>query len=116
MTAIAHSNLYFTSDDALILFLGAFLKEERIKQNRSQEETATAAGISRSALSSLENGGPAQLITFIRVLRVLNQLHILQAFNPETTLSPIRLAKLEGKKRQRAGRKNKNNTALPDNW
>ncbi len=116
MSAVSYHNLYNLSDETILHYLGGFIKEQRINQNRSQEETAKAAGISRSTLSSLEKGGPAQLITFIQVLRVLNQLHILQAFSPDTTLSPLQLAKLESKKRQRAGRQKNNHSQLPDSW
>lgn len=90
------------SDTALVQFIGRFVKAKRMELNKTQEKLAHAAGISRSTLSLLEKGETVTLATLIQVLRVLDQLPVLQAFAVQQTVSPIQLAKLEQKKRKRA--------------
>ncbi|MBA5245903.1 helix-turn-helix transcriptional regulator [Marnyiella aurantia] len=95
-------NLESWSDSALLQFIGAFVKHQRLQQNKTQDDLATAAGISRSTLSLLERGNTVTLATLIQVLRILDQLHVLNVFQIEQTVSPLALAKLQKEKRQRA--------------
>ena len=44
------------SDQALVAQIGAFIKHQRMEQNKTQDVLASAAGISRSTLSLLERG------------------------------------------------------------
>jgi transcriptional regulator with XRE-family HTH domain len=92
------------SDKALEKFIGDFIRHHRMEQNRTQEELAKAAGISRSTLSLLERGETVTVATLIQVLRVLDQLRVLSQFEVRETISPLALAKLQKKKRQRARR------------
>jgi transcriptional regulator with XRE-family HTH domain len=90
------------SDKALVEYIGAFVRRHRMEQNKTQDELATAAGISRSTLSLLERGETVTVATLIQVLRVLDQLSVLSAFEIRETISPLALVKLQKKKRQRA--------------
>lgn len=92
------------SDKALMDYIGTFVRHHRIEQNKTQDQLATDAGISRSTLSLLERGETVTVATLIQVLRVLNQLHVLSSFEVKQTLSPLALAKLQKAKRQRARR------------
>jgi transcriptional regulator with XRE-family HTH domain len=96
------TNLTPMSDQALSKHIGKFVRHHRMEQNRTQEELATSAGISRSTLSLLERGETVTVTTLIQVLRVLDQLHILNTFDVKETISPLALAKLQKDKRQRA--------------
>lgn len=89
------------SDLALAMRIGAFVKHYRIQQNKTQEELAHAAGISRSTLSLLERGDTINLATLIQVLRALDQLQVLEIFNIPAVISPLALAKKEKEKRKR---------------
>ncbi|MDR7131025.1 transcriptional regulator with XRE-family HTH domain [Algoriphagus sp. 4150] len=90
------------SDTAILYQLGRFVKHHRMDQNKSQEQLATAAGISRSTLSLLERGEKVNLITLIQVLRVLDKLQWLESFEVKKTISPIDYIKLQKKhERQR---------------
>lgn len=82
--------------------IGRFVQQHRLNQNRSQEDVATAAGISRSTLSLLERGEVVRLDTFIQVLRVLDLLHVLSVFEVEEQISPVAYAKMKKDQRQRA--------------
>lgn len=90
------------SDKALAEHIGTFVRHQRLEQNKTQDELATDAGISRSTLSLLERGETVTVATLIQVLRVLDQLAVLNAFEVRETISPLALAKLQRVKRQRA--------------
>lgn len=51
-----YMNWIAMSDVALAQTIGTFIKHHRLVQNRTQEEIANAANISRSTLSLLEKG------------------------------------------------------------
>jgi len=95
------------SDKVLAEQIGAFIKHHRIEQNETQEALANAAGISRSTLSLLERGEAVTLPTLLQVLRVLDQLQVMDFFTVQQSISPLALAKLEKEKRQRATGKRK---------
>ncbi len=103
MTEISYINWNSMSDKALVGQIAAFVKHHRLEQNKSQEQLANAAGISRSTLSLLERGETVTLATLIQVLRVLDLLHIMDEFTVEQSISPLVLAKMERNKRKRAG-------------
>ena len=90
------------SDKALAGHIGHFVKEKRMELNKTQDALAHAAGISRSTLSLLEKGETVTLATLLQVLRVLDQLHVLDVFSVRPSISPIQLARMEMKKRKRA--------------
>ena len=96
------------SDSAIAEFIGGFVKNERLLQDMTQDELSYAAGISRSTLSILESGGSVTVPTLLQVLRVLNQLQFLNAFEVQEQVSPIAQAKKELYKRKRASGKNTN--------
>jgi DNA-binding XRE family transcriptional regulator len=96
------------SDLALTVHIGDFVKHHRLEQNKTQDMLAHAAGISRSTLSLLERGKTVTLATLIQVLRVLDQLQIMDVFAVQQSISPLALAKIEREKRKRARNKNSN--------
>lgn len=97
------------SDKALAEQIGSYVKHHRLELNKTQEELAKDAGISRSTLSLLERGEPVTTPTLIQVLRVLDQLIIFEEFQVNETFSPLDLVKLQKEKRQRASGKSKKN-------
>ncbi|MES2558664.1 MAG: helix-turn-helix transcriptional regulator [Bacteroidota bacterium] len=105
MTDISYKNWHSMSDKALVGQIGDFVKHHRMDQNKTQEVLANAAGISRSTLSLLEQGETVTVATLIQVLRVLDQLQVMDSFEVQETISPLALAKLEREKRKRASGK-----------
>ena len=101
MTDHSFKNWDSMSDKALVKQIGAFITYHRIEQDKTQDALAADAGISRSTLSLLERGETVNLSTLIQVLRVLDQLKVMNAFVVQETLSPLELARLEKKKRKR---------------
>jgi len=96
------TNIISMSDKAVIAYIGNFIKHQRLAQNITQSLAAQQAGVNRSTLSQIENGEAISLMSLIQILRALNLLNVLNGFKIETQISPIQLAKLEKKKRQRA--------------
>ncbi|MDA3943265.1 MAG: helix-turn-helix transcriptional regulator [Bacteroidetes bacterium] len=107
MTDKAFKEWASKSDKALAEYIGTFVRHHRMERNKTQDELATAAGISRSTLSLLERGETVTVTTLIQVLRVLDQLVVLNAFEVRETISPLALAKLQKEKRQRARSKSR---------
>lgn len=107
---------YTMSDKGILLLIGQFIQQNRLQQNKSQQQVADAAGINRSTLSQIEQGGAGTLLSLIQILRVLEQLPVLAAFETEQKVSPLQLAALEQKKRKRA-RNSDPETNIPSvNW
>lgn len=115
MTDISYNTWVAMSDMALVKQIGSFVKHHRIEQNKTQESIAHAAGISRSTLSLLERGESVTVSTLVQVLRVLDQLQVMEAFTIDTKIKPIMLAKMEQGKRQRA-RGKKQDDQSNSNW
>jgi transcriptional regulator with XRE-family HTH domain len=105
MTDISYNNWNSMNDRALAEQIGAFIKHHRMEQNKTQDVLANAACISRSTLSLLERGETVTLATLIQILRVLDQLNVMDAFTVQQTIGPLVLAKMEKDKRKRASRK-----------
>lgn len=105
MADISFKNWDSMSDKVLALHIAAFIKHHRMEQNKTQDVLANAAGISRSTLSLLERGETVTLATIIQVLRVLDQLQVMEVFSIQQTVSPLALAKIEQNKRKRASGK-----------
>ena len=92
------------SDKAILVELATRLQRTRLNQNLSQAELARRAGISLRTLQYLEAGRETTLQTVIRVLRAVDRLAPLEVLLPEPGPSPIQLARLQGRERQRASR------------
>ena len=95
------------TDNAIINAIGAYIKHQRLEQNKTQAQVANEAGINRWTLSQIENGESVTLKTLIQILRVLDLIHLLEIFTVKEKISPIEYAKLQEKKKRRARPKNK---------
>ena len=94
------------TDRAIAKELAKRIKQQRLNKDLSQRSVAESAGISVTAVQGVEKG-ESTISTLIKVLRVLGALDSLESFLPEVIVSPIAMAKLEGKKRQKASGKRK---------
>jgi len=101
MTDLSFTEWHTKSDQQLAAHIGAFVRHHRLEQNKTQEILSKEAGISRSTLSLLEHGETVTLATLIQVLRVLDQLQVMEAFDVKQRVSPIALAKAEQNSRKR---------------
>lgn len=85
--------------------LGERLKQTRLNKNLTQLEVATLAGVARKTVINAEKG-KAQLEVFVAIMLALDVVEQLDVFLPKPEISPLQLAKLQGKKRQRASKTN----------
>lgn len=95
-------NWYSLSDLAILREIGRSLRQIRLNRNQSQQTVAEAAGIDRATLSLIENGRPTSLLTFLQLLRTLEQLELLDALVTKAEINPLALARLAEKQRRNA--------------
>ncbi len=99
-------NLNNMSHAAISLELGQRLKRARLNGDITQAELAKRTGVNRRTILNAEKGS-VQLENFIAILVALGLTDQLNMFLPDQQLSPLQLAKLKGRERKRASRKNK---------
>lgn len=94
-------DFYTLSDKGIEEELGHRIKTLRLRKNITQKELAEVTTLSLNVIKSLESGR-GKLSTLIAVLRELGVLEHLDNFIPEISISPMQLAKMQGKVRERA--------------
>ena len=71
------------SNPAVLMRIGQRIKETRIRQHITQEELATASGVSPLTVANIEKGKSVSLLLFISVLRSLGLLENLEQLVPD---------------------------------
>ncbi len=92
---------YSMTDKAIVAEIGTRIKALRLRRNRTQQQVASAAVVSLNVIKAME-AGKGKLISLIAVLRELEALDELEQFIQPFEVSPLQLAKQQGRKRQRA--------------
>lgn len=109
-------NFYSMTDKGISAEIGQRIRSLRLRKNLTQQQIADAAALSLNAVKSVESG-KAKLLTIIAVLRELGGLDALENLLPQASVSPLQLARKQGKKRVRAsGKRTKNNTREDAGW
>ena len=104
------------SDKAIAEVLGERIRTWRLRINLTQQQLADATALSLNVIKSLESG-KGKLSSVIAVLREFRLLDDLDAFIREPGVSPLQLAKRQGKTRQRAtGRRGKSPGETAEEW
>ena len=92
------------TDAVVMQELGRRLERTRLDANMTQRQLADHAGIGKATLERLEAGEGAQMTTFIRVLRALGLVDVLDDLIPERRgPSPLEVV-TRRQQRQRAAR------------
>lgn len=104
------NSLYAATPSAISENIGARLRQARLNANLTQDALAKSAGLSRNAVVGAE-AGRTTLETLISILIALNLTDQINNLLPEQPVSPLQLAKLQGKKRQRASRDSRKRAA-----
>ena len=94
-------DFYSLSDKAIEQELGNRFRALRLRNNLTQKELAEAATVSLNVIKALE-AGRGKLSSIIPVLREFSALDQLDNFIPQQSISPLQLAKMQGKQRERA--------------
>ena len=87
------------TDLTIVEQIGRFIKHTRLTKNKTQKQLAIDAGLNRWTISQIENGESVTLTSFIKLLRTLDVLYVLDHFEVIENISPLIYAKL--KKEQR---------------
>ena len=95
------------SDQVILAEIGQRVARRRIDRQLTQAELAREAGVGKRTVERFENGESSQLITLIRIFRVLDLLPNLDAMVPEPGISPLDLVALKGKTRKRVSKRRK---------
>lgn len=91
------------SDHAILQVIGKRLRGIRLDQNLTQAQLAEKAGLNRFTIAQLEKGESTSLNTLIKVIRMLDAFHLLDAFQEQApVISPVAYAKMQREQRQRA--------------
>lgn len=109
-------DFYSLSDKGIEQELGRRVRALRLRRNITQKELAAATTLSLNTIKSLESGS-GKLSTVIAVLRELGALDALDSFIPEPSISPLQLARMQGRQRERAsGRRRKRQPKGDPEW
>lgn len=104
------------TDKGVLAEISGRIKSLRLRRNLTQKQLSEATALSLNAIKSLESGR-GKMATLVAVLREMGALDGLDAFIPEVPVSPVQLAKKQGKQRQRAsGIRGKGAVKEPDTW
>jgi len=90
------------TDAAMLEELGKRLTRARIASSLTQAELADRAAVGKRTVERIEAGKSVQLISLIRVLRVLDLLAVFDVAMPEGSPGPIEVLERRGKVRKRA--------------
>jgi len=102
------------TDVAILKQIGSYIRQMRLQQKRTQAQLADMAGLNRWTISQIENGESITLTSFIQILRALDSLFVLNAYEVPDEISPLEYAKLKKHKKERV-RNKPTNTPDKDN-
>lgn len=102
------------SDKAILIQIGNYIKHIRLQQNIKQSQLAVKAGLNRWTISQIENGESVTLSSLIQILRALDLLYILNAFEIKEIISPLEYARMKKQQKERVRNKNNNTPAKED--
>ena len=106
---------YENASTAIAEEFGERLKRARLNRDMTQSEVAERAGVSRLAVLNAEKGN-VRLKILIAIMSALDLDGHLELFLPTQEVSPVQLARLKGKARQRASGQRKTRTEGPPEW
>lgn len=102
------------SPSAIAEELGARLKQARLNADKTQVDVARLAGVTRKTVLNAEKG-KVPLENMVAIMVALKLTAQLDNFLAPQDISPIQLAKLQGRKRQRAsGQRAETEQELPE--
>tara|TARA_R110002072_G_scaffold4951_3_gene33667 strand:- start:1388 stop:1744 length:357 start_codon:yes stop_codon:yes gene_type:complete len=105
------------TDKAIVTHVCLQLRQLRLGQNMTQEQLAERSGLGRATISRIEKGQAVSLLTLVQLLRALNSLNLLDAFQRVTPeISPLQLLKEQKLPRYRASGKRHTSDKDPSEW
>jgi transcriptional regulator with XRE-family HTH domain len=96
---------YFRSDTEIIQRIGEKIKTVRLNRNITREELQKMTGVHKKTIGDAESGKSVTMTTLIAILRGLRMLDQLDRLLEDEPVSPVMIAKYQGKIPQRASGK-----------
>lgn len=81
-------DIFSLADSVILEKIGSHLKQNRLKQNITQQSLSEAAGVSLSSLKNIEKGEIHSFDSLLKVLRALGKLDVLQPLVDEEQMTP----------------------------
>ncbi|MDH3976315.1 MAG: helix-turn-helix transcriptional regulator [Deltaproteobacteria bacterium] len=106
-------DFYSMTDKGIAAEIGGRIKSLRLRKNLTQQQLSEATALSLNTIKALE-AGKGKIQSLIAILRELDALHLLEEFIPEPLVSPLQLAKRQGKKRKRASGRHRKDSSDSD--
>jgi len=118
MSIITLMDIQKTSDRGILEALGSRLRGVRLDANLTREALASQTGLSVDTVRNAETGRNISVETLVRMLRGLGHLDDLASLVEDAVLSPVQLARTQGRIRQRASgrRRNDDDDDDDDGW
>lgn len=105
------------ADESILAEIGARLARRRLDLQLTQADVAAQAGVAKRTLERIEAGASAQMVSMVRIFRVLDLLPAVERMIPEAGPSPMALLQQKGKVRRRASRQRAGgNAGKPWSW
>jgi transcriptional regulator with XRE-family HTH domain len=93
------------TDEAILNEIGQRIANRRIELNMTQAAVAKKAGVGKSTIERIEGGASSQMLSIIKIFRVLSLMDNLDSMLPELSPKPMDLLKQKRKLRIRASKK-----------
>ena len=97
-----HNDPYFLSDAEIIRRIGKNIRTVRLNSNITRDELQRITGVHKKTIGDAEAGNNITMITLTAILRGLNMLDRLNELFAEESISPVMMAKYQGKMPKRA--------------
>ncbi len=78
----------FKQDSQILADLGSRMRDLRLSQGYSQVELSEKAAVGYVTIQSLEKSGRISLSSFLRILRVLGEHHVIETIAPTQDFDP----------------------------
>lgn len=89
------------SDPAILVQLGARIKDYRIQLGMKQSDLAQLSCVGVNTIYKIEKGKPVSTSLLVSILRSMSLLENIETLVPETQLTPMQMLKLQEKKPKR---------------
>ena len=93
------------SDEVILREIGRRLVQYRIDAGLTQRELAEKAGVSNTTIERIEAGKISQMVSYIRILKILGLVEKLNTLVPDSDINPLDILRMKGQARKRVSRK-----------
>ncbi len=93
------------SDEVILLELGRRIMQYRINAGLTQKELSEKAGVSNTTVERIEAGKVSQMVSYIRILKVVGLVEKMNTLVPDSDINPLDILRMKGQTRKRVSRR-----------